>query len=113
MTHPCFRPPKLSDWGWDEEKQIQYRRLDGYFVPRSSLIRTHPGQGDDSVQSRSFHRPVSAYLNALGANGWAVVSCEELCSPRRGSRGRRSEAEDLAMREFPVFLVLTAIALPG
>ncbi|MDA3962858.1 MAG: methyltransferase domain-containing protein [Planctomycetota bacterium] len=107
MTHPAFRIPKQARFGWDEQRSIQYRRIDGYLQPRSVPISTRPGQ-DAELASTSFHRPLSHYLNALGAEGWGVVACEELCSPKRGSAGRKQEAEERAAREFPMFLVLTA-----
>lgn len=112
LTHPCFRVPQASGWGWDETKQVQYRRLDGYLLPRKVMILTHPGVEYDRAASTHFHRPLSLYLNALGAAGFGVVGAQELCSHRRGSQGRKSAAEDKAAREFPVFLILTAVRLP-
>ena len=112
LTHPCFRQPKNHQWGWDEEQMIMYRRLDGYALPRRLPIKTHPGQEASTASTYSYHRPLALYVNALGAAGWAVIASEELCSHRRGSQGRRSMAEDTAHREFPVFLVLTAVRLP-
>jgi len=111
ITHPCFRAPKLHRWGWDEERGVQYRRLDGYLSKREVPIRTHPGHAADTASTTSFHRPLAAYLETLGAAGWGVVGAEELCSPRRGSEGRKSAAEDRAMEEFPVFLLLVATRL--
>lgn len=108
LTHPCFRLPKYHHWGWDEENELQYRRLDGYALPRRLPIVTHPGRDGNTASTTSYHRALPLYLNALGAAGWAVTASEELFSHRRGSKGRRSQAEDLAHREFPVFLVLTA-----
>jgi SAM-dependent methyltransferase len=108
LTHPCFRVPKHATWGWDEERQLQYRRVDAYLTPKSLPIRTHPGRGGQSAISHSFHRPLQAYLNALGAAGWGVTGSEELCSHRRGTQGVRAAAEDRACREIPVFLLLQA-----
>jgi ubiquinone/menaquinone biosynthesis C-methylase UbiE len=34
MMHPCFRSPKFTSWGWDEETKTQYRRVDRYLLPR-------------------------------------------------------------------------------
>jgi hypothetical protein len=111
MTHPCFRIPKRTSWGFDEEVGVQYRRLEGYMTPLSLPIRTHPGRENDSSSTTSFHRPLNHYFNALGPAGLAVVGCEELCSHRRGTQGIRSSAEDRAAKEFPVFMVLTAVRL--
>ena len=107
LTHPAFRIPKRARFGWDEERQVQFRRVDAYLEPEALKITTRPGQRG-SAASTSFHRPISAYLNALGRCGWAVVGSEELTSPRRGSKGKRAEAEERAARAFPLFLVLTA-----
>lgn len=108
LTHPCFRLPKEHHWGWDEEAEVMYRRLDAYALPRRLPIKTHPGKEASTASTYSYHRALALYLSALGAAGWGVVASEELCSHRRGSQGRRSMAEDRAHREFPVFLLLTA-----
>jgi SAM-dependent methyltransferase len=108
MTHPCFRIPKRTMWGFDEELGVQYRRIEGYMTPLSLPIKTHPGKEHDTASTTSFHRPLHHYLNVLGGHGFGVIGCEELCSHRRGTVGIRSGAEDRAAREFPVFLVLTA-----
>ena len=108
MTHPCFRIPRRSSWGWDDANGVQYRRLDGYLSPMQVPIKTHPGMPQDSSRTLSFHRPLSTYLNLLGESGLALVASDELCSHRRGTMGPRYGAEDRSAREFPVFLVLTA-----
>ncbi len=111
LSHPAFRIPRRSSWEWDEEQGMQYRRLDGYLSPLSVPIKIHPGKPEDPTRTTSFHRPLSTYLNALGAAGLGVIAADELCSHRRGTKGARSAAEDLSAREFPVFLVLTAVRL--
>lgn len=108
MTHPCFRVPRRSSWGWDEDNGVQYRRLDGYLSFMKVPIKTHPGMPEDPSRTLSFHRPLHSYLNAFAAAGLAVTGCDELCSHRRGTKGTRYGAEDRAAKEFPVFLVLTA-----
>ena len=111
MTHPCFRIPKRTSWGFDEEVGVQYRRLEGYMTPLSLPIRTHPGQEDSTSSTTTFHRPLHTYINILGQQGFGIVGCAELCSHRRGTIGVRSGAEDRAAKEFPVFMVLTAVRL--
>lgn len=113
LSHPCFRIPKRSMWGWDETFGVQYRRLDGYLSPLASPIKTHPGKAADQRSTTSYHRPLSTYFNALGTAGWAVTAADELCSHRRGTKGPRYGAEDISFKEFPVFLVLTAVRLPA
>lgn len=110
FMHPCFRIPRQSHWGWDEEKKIQYRRLDRYGQPLSIPIATHPGRGTGE-QTWFHHRPLAVYLNALGAAGMAVTQCEELHSHRRSQPGSRSRGEHRAAEEFPVFIALKAVKL--
>jgi SAM-dependent methyltransferase len=112
MTHPVFRIPRRTTWGFDEQTGVQYRRLDGYLSPMRLPIRTHPGMPNDTTATSTFHRPLHAYVNACGQSGLGIISCEELCSHRRGTKGPRFGAEDRAAKEFPVFLVLTAVRLP-
>src|SRR6185503_17966254 len=38
LNHPAFRIPKKSSWGFDEEKNIQYRRLDAYLSESAEEI---------------------------------------------------------------------------
>ena len=109
LTHPCFRIPKRTGWGWDERDGIQYRRIEAYVSPLQVPIKTHPGMPADPSRTTSFHRPLATYLNALGASGLAVIGCDELCSHRRGTRGVRWAAEDRAAKEIPQFLVLAAV----
>lgn len=42
MMHPHFRGPKETSWGWDEQRKVQYRRVDRYLLPRKTPIVTHP-----------------------------------------------------------------------
>ena len=109
LTHPCFRIPKRTGWGWDERDGIQYRRIEAYVSPLQVPIKTHPGMPADPSRTTSFHRPLATYLNALGESGLAVIGCDELCSHRRGTRGVRWAAEDRAAKEIPQFLVLAAV----
>ena len=107
LMHPCFRIPRQSSWGWDESLKIQYRRLDRYASELSVPIATHPGS-DPSQHTAFFHRPLAAYINALGAAGMAVVECRELVSHRLSEPGPRARAENRARREFPIFLAMKA-----
>jgi len=111
MMHPCFRIPRQSSWGWDGQRKIQYRRLDRYASALTVPISAHPGS-DPSQHTVFFHRPIGAYINAMGRAGLAVVECRELLSHRRSEPGGRSRAENRARDEFPVFLALRALKLP-
>ena len=39
LNHPAFRNPGESSWGWDQEKNVQYRRLDSYLSEKKSKIQ--------------------------------------------------------------------------
>ena len=112
MMHPCFRIPRQSHWGWDEEKKIQFRRMDRYGQPLAIPIQTHPGRGLEQ-HTQFYHRPLAGYLNELGASGLAVVGCEELYSHRRSQAGPKSRGEHRAAEEFPLFLALLAVKAGG
>jgi SAM-dependent methyltransferase len=115
LTHPCFRQPKRSTWGWDDDRRQQYRRIDGYLSMYQTRIATHPGAmpgtPEAALQTVSTHRPLAAYIEAAGAAGLGITGCDELTNPRRGTKGTRFAAEDLAAKEIPLFLVLTAVRL--
>ncbi len=108
LMHPCFRIPRQSQWGWDDEKRTQYRRIDRYATPLRVPIATHPGR-DPREQTIFYHRPLADYLNALGRTGLAVVACEELLTHRRSDPGAHSRGEHRAAQEIPIFLALKAI----
>jgi ubiquinone/menaquinone biosynthesis C-methylase UbiE len=108
MMHPCFRIPRQSSWGWDEQGKLQYRRLDRYCSPMAIPIAVHPG-GDPRQHTTFFHRPLAAYINALADAGLAVTQCQELLSHRLSEPGSHSRGENRAKLEFPVFLALKAV----
>ena len=105
MMHPCFRVPRQSGWGWDEEKKTQYRRIDRYASPMNVPIATHPG-GSGGEYTVFHHRPLAQYVDALAAAGLAVVGCEELMSHHVSEPGGRSRGENRARDEIPLFLAL-------
>jgi ubiquinone/menaquinone biosynthesis C-methylase UbiE len=106
MTHPAFRQPRHSGWGFDESRKLTYRRIDGYLgemaVPMKSL-----GGG---LPTRSFHRPISAYVNALAEAGFAtdaMLELPDLPPDRRPGSVTRGDAR--ANAEIPMFLGLRAL----
>lgn len=106
MTHPCFRVPRLSGWGWDEGRHLQYRRVDRYLTPLPVPMKTVGNQQD--VLTVRFHRPLSAYVNALADHDCVVDSMQELATYQRSTNGPYAKAENLAMQEIPSFLLLRA-----
>lgn len=107
MNHPSFRQPRQSGWGWDEGRKLQYRRVDKYLESYDVPIQAHPGSAPDVV-TRSFHRPLQAYVKALAAAGFALVDLEEWPSHRVSDRGPKARAENAARHEIPMFLALVA-----
>lgn len=105
MTHPCFRIPRQSGWGWDEGRRLQFRRIDRYLTPLDIPMQEY-GDGKRGT-TRSYHRPLEAYISALAANGLAVDALREVPG---GSVARRDEprAVRLAHSEIPLFLCLRA-----
>lgn len=106
MTHPAFRQPRHSGWGFDEGRKLTYRRIDAYLgemaVPMKSL-----GGG---LPTRSFHRPISAYVNALAEAGFAtdaMLEIPDLPPARRPGKVARGDAR--ANAEIPIFLGLRAV----
>lgn len=109
LMHPCFRIPKQTHWGWDNDQKIQFRRVDRYGTPLEIEITTHPGK-DTGEQTVFHHRPLSELLTSMGKGGLAVTACEELYSHRRSqSSGPFSKAEHRAAEEFPLFIALKAV----
>lgn len=107
LMHPCFRVPRQSSWGWDDEKKTQYRRLDRYYSAMEIPISVHPGRAASPV-TQYYHRPLSVYLNGIARAGLALTACEELLTHRVASPGGHSRGENRAAVEFPVFLGLRA-----
>ena len=111
LNHPAFRVPQNSDWGFDEVKKIQFRRTDRYLSEIGVPIVMNPGQ-KESEKTVSFHRPLQAYFKELRKAGFAVTRLEEWISHKKSEKGPRQEAEDVARKEFPMFLFLEAVKLP-
>ncbi|MGF1505611.1 MAG: class I SAM-dependent methyltransferase [Anaerolineae bacterium] len=112
MTHPCFRIPRQSGWGFDEGRKLQYRRVDSYLsqhdVPLTGKGR---GRGGQNNVTRSYHRPLMDYVNALGAAGLAIDAMEEV--PTYKADSRQPKAERRANEEIPLFLGLRALKIHG
>jgi len=107
MNHPCFRQPSQSGWGWDEQRKLQYRRVDRYLTSYHAPILTHPG-ADRTMKTDSFHRPLTEYVSALTKNGFVIDALEEWISNKKSDSGPRAKAENAAREEIPMFLALRA-----
>jgi SAM-dependent methyltransferase len=101
LTHPCFRVPRQSGWGWDGQRRLRYRRVDRYLTPLAVPMKAYErGAG----ATRSFHRPLEQYVNGLYEQGLLVELLREI--PTYRLSGDRAERQ--SDQEIPLFLVLRA-----
>lgn len=105
ITHPAFRGPDQTSWGWDDRARAQYRRVDGYLSAGVKAIKMHPGAAPD-VTTMTFHRPIQTYVRVMHECGFAVTALEEWPSMRSSQPGPRADAENRARREIPLFLAV-------
>lgn len=103
MTHPAFRQPRHSGWGFDESRKLTFRRIDSYLSQMAVPMKA-VGRGP---ATRSYHRPISAYVNGLARFGFAVDALEELPDLEPSARPRGSGNEPHSP-EIPLFLGLRA-----
>jgi ubiquinone/menaquinone biosynthesis C-methylase UbiE len=104
MTHPSFRQPRHAGWGYDEGRKLVYRRIDAYLTPMTVPMKAL----GDRPPTRSFHRPLSAYVNGLAAEGFAVDAMLEIPDTLDDRRKAADRAGDRAAAEIPLFLGLRA-----
>lgn len=112
ISHPAFRVPGQSWWGWDDEQKRQYRRVDSYLTGFERAIEMQPGKaaaGKGEQKTWSFHRPIGEYVRALSMAGLMVDRLEEWCSQRAASSGPRAPEENRARLEIPLFLGIRAV----
>jgi SAM-dependent methyltransferase len=107
MTHPCFRVPRQSGWGWDEQRRLQYRRVDRYLTPLAVPMKQYRSGGRGAT--RSHHRPLERYVDTLSKHALLVDQLREVPTHRSAFGGSRARAERLANQEIPLFLALRAI----
>jgi len=105
LNHPAFRIPKFSHWEVDQNKRIQYRRIDKYMKPIEIPISTNPGKGERSEETWSFHYPISAYSEMIFDNGMVIEKIEEWVSDKI-STGGAADMENHARKEFPMFMAI-------
>lgn len=106
LTHPAFRVPRQSGWGWDEGRKLVYRRVDRYLTPLPVPMKPFPG--GEGRTTRSFHRPLEMYVNTLADSGLCVDRMIEAPGHRIATSAPSARAERLAREEIPLFLGLRA-----
>jgi hypothetical protein len=102
MTHPAFRQPRHSGWGFDEARKLVYRRIDAYLTPMAVPMKAL----GDRAPTISYHRPLSSYVNALAAIGFAIDAMREIPDLPENVRPTRRRSLFGANTEFPLFLAL-------
>lgn len=107
LNHPCFRIPRQSSWKVDQENKIHYRRIDRYMSDMKIPIQMHPGKGEKSQQTWSFHHPLSSYTRWLYETGFTLDLIEEWCS-NKVSEGKAAKMENRSREEIPLFMALLA-----
>ena len=107
INHPCFRIPRQSSWQIDPNSQIRYRRIDSYMSTMKIPIQTHPGQGQHSPETWSFHVPLSSYTRWLNEEGFTIEKIEEWCSDKT-SEGKAAKMENRSRKEIPLFMAILA-----
>ncbi|GJL77696.1 MAG: methylase [Nitrospinaceae bacterium] len=110
-THPCFRIPRQTHWGWDEEKKMEYRRVDRYASDLTIPIITPP-VAKSKVYTLTYHRSLQNYFDALADAGFCVDRLEEWASTKTSEPGKRAKAENRARKEIPLFLAFSARPVP-
>jgi RluA family pseudouridine synthase len=113
ITHPAFRAPGETDWAWDEKRRRQFRRVDVYLTPYAKGIAMHPGKAaagraGGEITTRTFHRPIGAYVRACARAGLVVDDLREWISERAASSGPRAPEENRARTEIPLFMGVRA-----
>jgi ubiquinone/menaquinone biosynthesis C-methylase UbiE len=106
LTHPAFRIPRQSGWGWDEGRKLHFRRVDSYLTPLAVPMKSLPGKTE--AATRSFHRPLGAYINALAEAGPLVEQMDEIPAHKIAAPQSSVQAAHRARQEIPLFLGLRA-----
>lgn len=105
MTHPAFRIPRQSGWGFDKKRKLFYRRIDSYLSKLDVPLRVH--HKTQKTLTRSYHRPLQNYIEALVKNKLYITSFEEIAEPDREDSAE-SSSEKRARKEIPLFLGIRA-----
>ncbi len=110
MTHPCFRVPRQSGWGFDENRKLKFRRVDRYLTQLSVPLKPYPGK--TKGVSVSFHRPLQDYVNSLAEVGLFVNQLREIPTFHEELHAKQTpKAERMADQEFPLFLGIRALKI--
>jgi len=111
LNHPAYRIPKKSDWGFDENRNIQYREVESYMSEIMTKIDMNPGEKDPRKKEYtvSFHKPLQSYFRDFNGSGFCVERLEEWISNKKSQGGLRQKAEDKARKEIPLFMCIEVV----
>ena len=102
MTHPCFRVPRQSGWEWDARRRLHFRRVDRYLGEFSVSMQPPTARAEGrALSTRSFHRPLEAYVSALATHGLVIDRLREY-APRVVDQRERGGID----REIPGFIAI-------
>jgi len=108
INHPCFRIPRQTSWLIDNQKKIQYRRIDKYMSHMKIPISVNPGKNKNSKMIISNHFPISTLSEYLYNSGFYIEKIEEWISDKN-SIGSKAKMENQSRHEFPLFMAILAI----
>ena len=111
LNHPSFRNPRQTHWGYDEERDTQFRRVDEYMSESHHKIDMTPGSKTDKKFTVSFHRPLQVYVKALSKAGLSLTHLEEWGSHKESEKGPKQNAENKARKEIPLFMCIESRSL--
>lgn len=110
LTHPCFRVPRQSGWGWDSGRRLRFRRIDHYLTPLAVPMKAYgKRRGARRGVTYDFHRPLEAYVSGLVEAGCVIDHLHEIPTYKTATSGQHVKAENRARREIPLFLALRAV----
>ena len=104
LTHPCFRVPKGSSWGYDEAEKTQFRRIDYYLSESKIKVQMHPGEKPEEC-TLSLHRPLQFYFKALRKAGFCVSGLEEWNSNLISKRAKELKQRIKRVKKFLCFFL--------
>lgn len=109
INHPAFRIPKSTHWEFDGKANTQFRRVDAYLSAQKIPMEMRPGEraaGKSGSTTFSFHRSLQDFMKAFAGAGLGITRLEEWVSHKQSQKGPRASAEDMARKEFPLFMCI-------
>lgn len=110
INHPYFRIPRHSMWETDEKNNTIYRKANRYMSTLKVPIAANPGQKENSAFTTSYHYPLAQISKELEKNGLKIQVIEEWISDK-DSVGKHAKAENIARKEFPLFMAILAVKI--